>query len=80
MAYVITNTGYNVISDNSKMLLNCMRDCKKITKPKLSDIYDANVISQRIEQSAIAKQQLDADIFERENRILKSAEARKNLK
>lgn len=43
-------------------------------------VYDSNAISKRLEESAKIKQQLDADILERNNRIIQSAEARKEIK
>jgi len=80
MVHIITNSGWNMLSSGNKMLLSCIPDCGKIKKANFSDIYNPNKIAQQIELSAKAKQQLDADIFERSKRISQCIEASKNIK
>lgn len=82
MAYIITDIGYDIIAKtNNKMLLSCM-PCSKAGKTKSlqQSIYDADLISRKIEESAKVRQQLDVDIFERERTILQSADAKKKIK
>ena len=83
MAYIITNTGYEAIygQTNNKLVLNCMRTfCKKNeTKLIQHNIYDSNAITEKLAQAAKVKQKLDADIFERDKRILENAEVKSKI-
>lgn len=79
MAHIITNIGWNnAVSDGKTILLSCMHNCS-LKKAECSDTLGADKISQSIERSVQARKMLDADIFERNNRILQSAEAKKNI-
>ena len=75
MAHIITSIGQEFRP--SKTTFSCMNTfCPKIN-PK--NIHDAEGISKRIEQAGKIRQQLDADIFERDKRILQSAETKKKI-
>ena len=66
---------------NNPMVFNCMGSfCKQLQNADFQkSIHDAEAISQRIEQSINARKQLDADIFERDKRILQSADAKNKI-
>ena len=66
---------------NNPMVFNCMGSfCKQLKNAdSQKSIHDAEAISQRIEQSINARKQLDADIFERDKRILQSADAKNKI-
>ena len=66
---------------NNPMVFNCMGSyCKQLKNAdSQKSIHDAEAISQRIEQSISARKQLDADIFERDKRILQSADAKNEI-
>ncbi len=75
MAYIITSIGQGF--KPSKTTFSCMDTfCPKISQ---KNIHNTDEISQRIEQAGKIKQQLDADIFERDKKISQSAEARKKI-
>ncbi len=66
---------------NNPMVFNCMGSyCKQLKNgDSQKSIHDAEAISQRFEQAISARKQLDADIFERDKRILQSAEAKNKI-
>lgn len=74
MAYIITSIGYDL--KPGKTILSCMKFCKRINQ---KDIHNTESISKRIEQAGKIRQQLDADIFEIDKRILQSAEGKKKI-
>ena len=60
-----------------RQVLSCMNEQKsKICK---KDIHDSDRIKKSLENAAKAKQQLETDVFERENNIKKSAEYREDV-
>lgn len=66
---------------NNPMVFNCIGSyCKQLKNADFQkSIHDAEAISQRIEKAISARKQLDADIFEREKKILQSAEAKNKI-
>jgi len=66
---------------NNPMVLNCMGSyCKQRKNVDIQkNIYDADAVSQRIEKAISVRKELDADIFERDKRILQSAEAKNKI-
>ena len=59
--------------NNKIKTLSCLPECIRKT------IHDADGINERIQKAAKVKQQLEADIFERENNIKQSSIASQNI-
>lgn len=60
-----------------RQVLSCMNGQKSEFCKK--DIHNSDKIKQSIKDAAKAKQQLETDVFERENNIQKSAEYREDV-
>ena len=66
MAHILTIIPKNIRTSNKVKILSCMGS-------------KAKNIQQKLDCAAKVKKQLEADIFERENRIKQSADAAKQL-
>ena len=75
MAHIINRIDILSRADARLRTLSCMSD---INKPAV--IHDAEGIQEKIQKAAVVKKLLEADVFERENRIKQSAEAKNNIK
>ena len=78
MAFVIRNNGYPSKSVVQTQILSCM-ECaeRRILNPK--EIYNPDLIMQRINSAAEVRQKLETEIAEQNNAIKQSADARQKL-
>ena len=74
MAHVINKIDVLSRAEARVRQLCCMNNIKK------NPIYDYERIDDSIQKASMIKHTLEADTFERENKIKQSAEARKNIK
>lgn len=71
MAHIINEIVKTPGIRGKQQILSCLRKCEPLN--------ESNLIDDKIKKAVKVKQQLETDIFERENRIKKSTEARKNF-
>lgn len=70
----------NPISVKQKFIKNPIKILSCLTKCPKKEIHDVDAINERIKIAAKVKQQLDADVFECNERIAKNIEAAKQIK
>ena len=75
MAHIINRIDILSRAEVKLRKLCCMND---INRPSV--IHDSEGIHERIQKAAMVNRLLEADVFERENRIKQYAEAKHNIK
>lgn len=77
MVHILNGRTGIILKTGKPTILNCMDNF--CPKNLAQSIHNSDAISKRIEQSAKIRKQLDADIFERDKRILQSINAKSKI-